>query len=153
MKKSIELLVLEAKERLITDKYSANELHIYFELCTVNHNTITVLFLLQQTPNIPLTDQMITPSPDVTEIDLIPSADEFLVIACDGVWNSMTSQEVVEFIQDRLHPPTINNSSSENTSNSHSNSGADVSKNGNDLGEVGKLDSSDQLTKICHEVR
>lgn len=96
---------------------------------------------------------MITPSPDVTEIDLIPSADEFLVIACDGVWNSMTSQEVVEFIQDRLHPPTINNSSSENTSNSHSNSGADVSKNGNDLGEVGKLDSSDQLTKICHEVR
>ncbi|CAH8603553.1 unnamed protein product [Schistosoma bovis] len=106
----------------------------------------------KQTPNIPLTDQMITPSPDVTEIDLIPSADEFLVIACDGVWNSMTSQEVVEFIQDRLHPPTINNSSSENTSNNHSNSGADVSKNGNDLGEVGKLDSSDQLTKICHEI-
>ncbi|CAH8625845.1 unnamed protein product [Schistosoma rodhaini] len=107
----------------------------------------------KQTPNIPLTDQMITPSPDVTEIDLIPSADEFLVIACDGVWNSMTSQEVVEFIQDRLHPPTINNNSSnKNTSNNHSNSDANVNENGNARSEVDKLDSSDQLRKICHEI-
>ncbi|CAH8569484.1 unnamed protein product [Heterobilharzia americana] len=96
----------------------------------------------KQTPNIPLTDQMITPSPDVTEIKLVPSADEFLVIACDGVWNSMTSQEVVEFIQDRLHPPTTNDSFN---TNSHSDTNE---KNGS----IDALSSTDKLSKICHEI-
>ena len=28
--------------------------------------------------------------------------DEFMIIACDGIWNSMTSQEAVEFVRDRI---------------------------------------------------
>ncbi|CAH8861388.1 unnamed protein product [Trichobilharzia szidati] len=107
----------------------------------------------KQTPNIPLTDQMITPSPDVTEIDLIPSADEFLVIACDGVWNSMTSQEVVEFIQDRLHPPphpltaTATKANNKNNTKSHS---KDAGEENGDATE--QLTSADKLSKICHEI-
>ncbi|KAF5399002.1 Serine/threonine protein phosphatase [Paragonimus heterotremus] len=58
----------------------------------------------KQVKGLPLSDQMITPVPDITQFDLIPGSDEFLVIACDGVWNSMTSQEVVNFVYDRLHP-------------------------------------------------
>ncbi|KAK4468079.1 hypothetical protein MN116_008252 [Schistosoma mekongi] len=104
----------------------------------------------KQTPNIPLTDQMITPSPDVTEIDLIPSADEFLVIACDGVWNSMTSQEVVEFIQDRLHSPNSNkNDNYMITSNNNKNNNSDVIKNGSSVNES---NSFDELSTICNEI-
>lgn len=51
-----------------------------------------------------LADQMISALPDVTSTELVPLADEFLVIACDGIWNSMSSQEVVDFVYDRLHP-------------------------------------------------
>uniref|UniRef100_A0A5K3F6M3 protein-serine/threonine phosphatase n=1 Tax=Mesocestoides corti TaxID=53468 RepID=A0A5K3F6M3_MESCO len=51
-----------------------------------------------------MADQMITALPDVTRSELMPGADEFLVIACDGIWNSMTSQAVVDFVYDRLHP-------------------------------------------------
>lgn len=51
-----------------------------------------------------MSEQMISALPDVTRTKLIPGADEFLVIACDGIWNSMTSQAVVDFVYDRLHP-------------------------------------------------
>ncbi|VDL94626.1 unnamed protein product [Schistocephalus solidus] len=51
-----------------------------------------------------MADQMISALPDVTKTELIPGNDDFLVIACDGIWNSMSSQEVVDFIYDRLHP-------------------------------------------------
>lgn len=37
--------------------------------------------------------QMITALPDVRRHDIIPE-DEFLVLACDGIWNFMSSQEV-----------------------------------------------------------
>ena len=28
--------------------------------------------------------------------------DEFLILACDGIWNVMTSQEAIDFVRDRL---------------------------------------------------
>lgn len=34
--------------------------------------------------------------------DLDPTQDEFVVLACDGVWNSMTSQNVVDFVSKRI---------------------------------------------------
>lgn len=51
-----------------------------------------------------MSEQMISALPDVTRTEVIPGSDEFVVIACDGIWNSMTSQEVVDFVFDRLHP-------------------------------------------------
>ncbi|CAJ0962649.1 unnamed protein product, partial [Mesorhabditis belari] len=36
------------------------------------------------------------------KIQTLTPEDEFLVVACDGIWNSMSSQEVVDFIKERL---------------------------------------------------
>ena len=38
---------------------------------------------------------------DFTVHDLTDE-DEFMIIACDGIWNSVTSQEAVNFVRDRL---------------------------------------------------
>ena len=39
--------------------------------------------------------------PDVTTFQL-EKGDEFIVLACDGVWDCMSSQEVVDFVRERL---------------------------------------------------
>uniref|UniRef100_A0A146KPM3 protein-serine/threonine phosphatase n=1 Tax=Lygus hesperus TaxID=30085 RepID=A0A146KPM3_LYGHE len=44
-------------------------------------------------------EQMITALPDVVVETLDRSTDEFIVLACDGIWNSMSSQEVVDFVR------------------------------------------------------
>ena len=38
---------------------------------------------------------------DFTVHDLTDE-DEFMIIACDGIWNSVTSQEAVNYVRDRL---------------------------------------------------
>ena len=38
-------------------------------------------------------EQMITADPELRTLELT-AEDEFMVLACDGVWNSLTSQEV-----------------------------------------------------------
>lgn len=45
---------------------------------------------------------MISALPDIKTLDIDRSRDEFMVLACDGIWNSMSSQEVVDFINERL---------------------------------------------------
>ncbi|XP_043653420.1 protein phosphatase 1A [Drosophila teissieri] len=58
-------------------------------------------------------DQMVSPEPDITVCNR-SDQDEFIVIACDGIWDVMTSSEVCEFISSRLlvtyDLPTIVNS-------------------------------------------
>ena len=44
---------------------------------------------------------MITSLPEVIRTALSPE-DEFMVLACDGIWNSLTSQQVVDFVRDRI---------------------------------------------------
>ncbi|KAI1721516.1 protein phosphatase 2C domain-containing protein [Ditylenchus destructor] len=50
--------------------------------------------------DIPMEDQMITAVPDILEIELTDK-DTWLIVACDGIWNSMSSQEVVDFVNER----------------------------------------------------
>ena len=45
---------------------------------------------------------MISPVPDVKKLTIDPDTDSFIFLACDGIWNSLNSQEVVDFINDRL---------------------------------------------------
>ncbi|KII90856.1 hypothetical protein PLICRDRAFT_39460 [Plicaturopsis crispa FD-325 SS-3] len=42
--------------------------------------------------------QVITADPDVT-VHQLTDEDEFLVIACDGIWDCLTSQQVVDFVR------------------------------------------------------
>ncbi|KAJ3124814.1 Protein phosphatase 2C 2 [Nowakowskiella sp. JEL0407] len=45
--------------------------------------------------------QIVTSNPEITERKLEPT-DEFIVLACDGIWDCMSSQEVVDFVRQRI---------------------------------------------------
>jgi len=46
-------------------------------------------------------DQAITANPELQSIELCKE-DEFMVLACDGIWNVMTSEEVVKYVKEKL---------------------------------------------------
>ncbi|KAI1287634.1 putative protein phosphatase [Halotydeus destructor] len=50
---------------------------------------------------LPLREQMITALPDIKKLTISPS-DEFMVLACDGIWNSLTSQQVVDYVRPKV---------------------------------------------------
>ncbi|RNA30398.1 phosphatase 1G [Brachionus plicatilis] len=50
-----------------------------------------------------LSEQMITPLPDLKVLDIDPAKDKFMILACDGIWNFMSSQEVCDYVQERLN--------------------------------------------------
>uniref|UniRef100_A0A7N6F5U5 protein-serine/threonine phosphatase n=1 Tax=Anabas testudineus TaxID=64144 RepID=A0A7N6F5U5_ANATE len=52
---------------------------------------------------LPPEEQMISAMPDVKVLTLNEDHD-FMVIACDGIWNVLSSQEVVDFITERIKP-------------------------------------------------
>ncbi|XP_064411522.1 protein phosphatase 1G [Latimeria chalumnae] len=51
--------------------------------------------------SLPPEEQMICAMPDVKVLPL-NNDHEFMVIACDGIWNVMTSQEVIDFVHERI---------------------------------------------------
>ncbi len=50
---------------------------------------------------LPAKDQIITAQPDIRKFSLC-SEDRFMVLCCDGVWDVMSNQDVVDFIVGRL---------------------------------------------------
>ncbi|GMT17770.1 hypothetical protein PFISCL1PPCAC_28638 [Pristionchus fissidentatus] len=50
---------------------------------------------------LPLREQMISALPDVKILETTDE-DDFIVVACDGIWNSLESQQVVDFVKERL---------------------------------------------------
>ena len=50
---------------------------------------------------LPPTKQLVSAEPDLNIIDR-SDEDEFLILACDGIWDVMTNQEVVHYIRSRL---------------------------------------------------
>ncbi|CAG9807593.1 unnamed protein product [Chironomus riparius] len=50
---------------------------------------------------LPAEDQMITAMPDLKKVTLTEE-DEFMVLACDGIWNYMSNEEVVGFVKHRI---------------------------------------------------
>lgn len=56
----------------------------------------------KQNKDLPLSDQMITSLPDILTLDIDTEKDKFMVLACDGIWNFMSSQDVCDYIQERL---------------------------------------------------
>jgi serine/threonine protein phosphatase PrpC/ubiquitin-protein ligase len=46
--------------------------------------------------------RLVSPSPELTEIRLRTN-DEFLLIACDGLWDVLSSEEAIRFVRDRIN--------------------------------------------------
>jgi len=55
----------------------------------------------KQNTSLSAKEQMVCCMPDVRIFNRLPE-DEFMVIACDGVWDVLNSQEVVDYIRPRL---------------------------------------------------
>ncbi|KAK9761821.1 Protein phosphatase 2C 2 [Basidiobolus ranarum] len=55
-------------------------------------------FEFKQNSRLSAEEQAVTADPDITEHQ-ITNEDEFIVIACDGIWDCMTSQEVVDYVR------------------------------------------------------
>lgn len=51
---------------------------------------------------LPAEEQMISALPDIKTASLDLEKDEFMILACDGIWNSMSSQNVINFVRERL---------------------------------------------------
>ncbi|KAG0123752.1 protein phosphatase 2C, partial [Tuber indicum] len=47
--------------------------------------------------NLPPEEQIVTAFPNVV-IHEVSDDDEFLIIACNGIWDCQSSQEVIEFV-------------------------------------------------------
>lgn len=57
---------------------------------------------------LPPEDQMISALPDIMHISIDRETDDFIILACDGIWNFMSSQDVVDFVRARLEKGCTN---------------------------------------------
>ena len=48
------------------------------------------------------TEQLVSPEPEITIQERDPSSDEFLLLACDGIFDVMSNEEVVEYVSHHL---------------------------------------------------
>jgi len=56
----------------------------------------------KQSKELPVAEQMITAEPDVTVFNIDPATDEFMILACDGIWDCFTNEVAVDFVRSRL---------------------------------------------------
>ncbi|XP_051166646.1 protein phosphatase 1B isoform X2 [Leptopilina boulardi] len=47
-------------------------------------------------------EQLVSPEPEIFVLDRQDENDEFLVLACDGIWDVMTNEDLCNFIHSRL---------------------------------------------------
>lgn len=58
-------------------------------------------FEYKSSTDLDATKQLVSPEPEVFWYERSPK-DELLILACDGVWDVMTNEDLVTFIRDRL---------------------------------------------------
>lgn len=56
-------------------------------------------------PSKPAHEHMVSGVPDTQTLSWTAGDDDFVLLACDGVWECMDSQEAVNFVRTRLPPP------------------------------------------------
>jgi len=54
------------------------------------------------TQNMPSVEQQVSPEPEIFSLVRDAEKDEFLLIACDGIWDVMSNAEVLEFVYKQL---------------------------------------------------
>lgn len=59
----------------------------------------------KQIPNLSPAEQMITAEPDIKSVTL-NDHDEFIILACDGIWDCLTNEEAVKYVRDRIDKMT-----------------------------------------------
>ena len=59
-------------------------------------------FEYKQDKNLSPKDQMITAYPEIN-IEIIDDTCEFVIIACDGIWDCLTPQEACDFVRNNLY--------------------------------------------------
>jgi len=47
------------------------------------------------------TEQLVSPDPEITVIEKASDDDQLIILACDGVWDVMTNEELGEFVINR----------------------------------------------------
>ncbi|XP_022869222.1 probable protein phosphatase 2C 60 isoform X2 [Olea europaea var. sylvestris] len=55
----------------------------------------------KQNKFLPADKQIVTANPDINIVELC-GEDEFVVLACDGIWDCMSNQQLVDFIREEL---------------------------------------------------
>ncbi|KAK6137140.1 hypothetical protein DH2020_029116 [Rehmannia glutinosa] len=55
----------------------------------------------KQNKFLPAEKQVVTANPDINIVELCDE-DEFIVLACDGIWDCMSSQQLVDFVREQL---------------------------------------------------
>ncbi|KAI9204755.1 phosphatase 2C-like domain-containing protein [Polychytrium aggregatum] len=58
-------------------------------------------FEFKDVADLPPEQQIVTANPDITE-QTLDQNDEFVVLACDGIWDVLSNQQVVDFVRERL---------------------------------------------------
>lgn len=58
--------------------------------------------MFKQTPNLKLSEQMVTSEPYVASEPIKPKDDQFILLICDGIWNAMDNQVVADFVAERI---------------------------------------------------
>ncbi|KAI3802598.1 hypothetical protein L1987_30737 [Smallanthus sonchifolius] len=56
---------------------------------------------LKKDKSLPAEKQILTANPDIHTVELCED-DDFLVIACDGIWDCMSNQQLVDFVLEQL---------------------------------------------------
>lgn len=55
-----------------------------------------------KTGSIPPEEQQVTCNPEIKKFSIQPGKDEFMILACDGIWDVVTSQQAVDLVRERL---------------------------------------------------
>ena len=59
-------------------------------------------FEYKNVPNRGPCEQLVSPEPEVFTQERLKASDEFLILACDGIWDVMSNEELCDFIRDRM---------------------------------------------------
>jgi len=59
-------------------------------------------FEYKNVPNRDPCEQLVSPEPEIFTEARVKASDEFLILACDGIWDVMSNDELCDFVRDRM---------------------------------------------------
>lgn len=97
-------------------------------------------FRYKLNPELPVQEHQVIAVPDIA-IHERTLEDEVAVLACDGVWDVLSNEEVVDFLCNIVFNPSATAGDDENEENNHDHQ---KKRKGSKVNEEGKLASSDE---------